>query len=478
MKILEKFKQLHILLLFVLIPVAQAVEKPTSLQKSCITEQCHADYDDKSYVHAPVGLGECKSCHEPKDPAKHTFELARKGRDLCEYCHLDQATKKNVHDPLKNGDCLQCHDPHSSNNKSLLPGDSVAELCNKCHEIGQGLKYLHGPAAVGECSMCHDSHSSDHDKLLSLEPSELCFSCHENTKEELADYEFIHQPAKDDCIGCHSGHGANNPMMLKDEAPQMCYACHEDVKQVVEKSNHQHSVVSEPGGCLKCHTPHASTVKFILKADPMTLCMSCHDKSVRVAKNKMIGPFSDEVKDKKFMHGPVKDRDCKGCHSSHGSENFRLLVKPYPAQFYSPFSKENYELCFSCHPENLVLAKNTLDLTEFRNGDLNLHYLHVNKPQRGRTCRSCHATHASDTAKHIRQSVPYGRWQLPIQYEQTETGGGCRPGCHLPFAYDRKTPVIYKKPEALPVVKEQPKALPVSDTNQPSQSPTDANDKP
>jgi hypothetical protein len=37
-------------------------------------------------------------------------------------------------------------------------------------------------------------------------------------------------------------------------------------------------------------------------------------------------------------------------------------------------------------------------------------------------------------------------WDLPIQFEKTETGGGCKPGCHLPFAYDRESPVEYKKP--------------------------------
>jgi hypothetical protein len=111
--------------------------------------------------------------------------------------------------------------------------------------------------------------------------------------------------------------------------------------------------------------------------------------------------------------------------------------------FYSPFSTDKYALCFSCHPESLVLTERTSELTDFRNGDLNLHYVHVNKERQGRTCRACHATHASDLPKHIRESVPYGVWNLPIRYEKTETGGGCRPGCHQPFTYDRKAPVTY-----------------------------------
>ena len=177
----------------------------------------------------------------------------------------------------------------------------------------------------------------------------------------------------------------------------------------------------------------------------MTLCMSCHDKSVGISKDEVLGAFTNEIKDKKFMHGPVGQKDCKGCHSTHGSEHFRLLAKEYPPQFYAPFDTENYELCFSCHPESLVLASETDDLTGFRNGNQNLHYLHVNKPRRGRTCRSCHATHASNLPRHIRESVPYGKWDLPIQFAKTETGGSCKPGCHLPFVYDRQSPVSYEK---------------------------------
>jgi predicted CXXCH cytochrome family protein len=175
--------------------------------------------------------------------------------------------------------------------------------------------------------------------------------------------------------------------------------------------------------------------------------MTCHDKPVVISKDEVLGAFTAEIENKKFLHGPIAEKDCEGCHISHGSDHFRLLTKEYPPQFYSPFSEENYELCFSCHSESMVLTKETSDLTDFRNGDLNLHFLHVNKERRGRTCRACHETHASNLPWHIRKSVPYGWWDLPIQFEKTETGGGCKPGCHLPSAYDRQTPVVYKKPQ-------------------------------
>jgi predicted CXXCH cytochrome family protein len=189
----------------------------------------------------------------------------------------------------------------------------------------------------------------------------------------------------------------------------------------------------------------------------MALCMTCHDKPVGISREEVMKAFTEEIEGKEFLHGPVAQKDCKGCHTSHGSEQFRLLSKVYPSEFYAPFKKENYELCFSCHEDTLVLTKETDDLTDFRNGNSNLHYLHVNKAQRGRTCRSCHETHGSNLPKHIRATVPYGMWELPIKFQKTETGGSCKPGCHLPFAYDRNTPVEYVKQGTKPVKVTKPK---------------------
>lgn len=426
---------------------AMAVKKPTSPQKTCVTEECHIDYSKKTYVHGPVGLGDCKSCHESVDASQHTYKNTRPGRDLCEYCHLEQTVGKNVHEPLKTGDCSQCHDPHSSENAALLLDKTVAGLCRQCHKVAENTKFQHGPVAVGQCSMCHEPHSSDYDGLMTIEPSELCASCHVITKNELEKFEFIHEPAKGDCTGCHDSHGADNPQMLKADTPQLCYPCHEEIKKMAETSKHKHSIITKDGGCSNCHTPHASTVKFILKSAPATMCMTCHDKPVGVSAEEVLPAFTDELKDKKFLHGPVAEKDCSGCHKTHGSEHFRLLVREYPAIFYAPFSEENYDLCFGCHPKTTALTEKTVDLTAFRNGDLNLHFLHVNKDRRGRTCRSCHQTHASNLPKHIRKTVPYGMWDLPIGFGKTQTGGRCAPGCHLPKDYDRKSPIDYSAPK-------------------------------
>ena len=466
----EKISAEFIVLSLICIMAASAfgVDKPTAEPKTCLSADCHADYSAQKHVHGPVGLGDCKACHKSTDASQHAYKLVRKGRELCEYCHLEQATKKNVHQPLKDGDCQQCHDPHAASNKQLLKKDTVVESCNECHEDLTQAEHLHGPVAIGQCSICHNPHSSDEKHLLTTTPEEVCVSCHVTTKTEMEKFEFIHEAAKGECFGCHDPHGANNWKLLRAEAPDMCYPCHEDIQKRAENSKYKHGVIKEKGSCLECHTPHASTVRFILKSAPTELCLTCHDEPV--GKDGAIPSVTSQIEGKKFLHGPIKDKDCGGCHKTHGSDHFRLLDKEYPPLFYAPFDKENYDLCFNCHPDTLVLDEKTKKLTDFRNGDSNLHYLHVNKDRRGRTCRACHQIHGSNNERHIRESVPYGSWDLPIGFDKTETGGTCAPGCHVKKDYDRvkavdytvrKKPANAKAPEK--VVSETPKKADITE---------------
>ena len=78
-------------------------------------------------------------------------------------------------------------------------------------------------------------------------------------------------------------------------------------------------------------------------------------------------------------HGPIQDRDCSACHNPHSSPYFRLLTNEYPKEFYSPFFLSNYALCFRCHDSGLAKDEHTTTLTEFRDGDRNLHFIHVNR---------------------------------------------------------------------------------------------------
>jgi hypothetical protein len=93
-------------------------------------------------------------------------------------------------------------------------------------------------------------------------------------------------------------------------------------------------------------------------------------------------------------------------------------------------------LCFQCHATELVTEERTTTRTGFRDGDRNLHHLHVNR-DKGRSCRACHEVHATNVPFHMRESVPFGQWELPVPYERRPGGGACGASCHRAEDYDR-----------------------------------------
>ena len=68
--------------LLTMISVGWAAERPTSEPKNCVTEECHGEYKTRKYVHGPVGLGDCESCHRAVDYTEHTFEITRRGKSF------------------------------------------------------------------------------------------------------------------------------------------------------------------------------------------------------------------------------------------------------------------------------------------------------------------------------------------------------------------------------------------------------------
>jgi len=411
-------------------------QSPPKYKGNCTDAGCHDGYARKPVVHDPVSQDSCDACHEEKDTAQHKFEFAEDAAELCESCHDEQESKVR-HDPAANGECVACHDPHASDTKNLLRARTDAELCGECHdEVTEDLAYLHGPVAAGACTVCHDPHGSDHSAMLLAPEKDVCEGCHTRMQARIQGETVKHAPAGEGCTSCHNPHGADNRMNLTEEAPELCVDCHDDIGDLMEEANVTHDALTTGRSCANCHDPHASNVGGLLLAESMDLCLSCHDKPL----NSGDGELSDIkalLAENKNHHGPIQQQDCSGCHTAHGGEHFRLLTEAYPAEFYAPFAEERYALCFDCHESDLVKEAETDEATNFRNGEQNLHHLHVHRTPKGRTCRACHSTHASRQPRHIAESVRFASWDLPLNFQKTETGGACQPGCHRLYRYDR-----------------------------------------
>jgi predicted CXXCH cytochrome family protein len=348
----------------------------------------------------------------------------------CVQCHGD-VVKHTVLHP-KASDCVSCHVP-----KARDAHQFTVKACASCHQmVKQNDKYVHGPVAAGECLACHDPHGSDEPQQVRMFGAELCERCHVEMKARLVEKRFTHAPVKEDCSSCHNPHASPSKYQIRVDNAEQCLGCHKTLRKELVTARVQHEAVAVDRECVNCHDPHASDLDKQLKGSSMELCLSCHDKEQDAPGGK-VQNVKSWLETHTDLHGPIRQQDCVGCHLPHDSEHFRLLRKDYPEKFYSPYDPKNYELCFMCHEPDLAKVERTSTVTGFRDGDRNLHFLHVNRTEKGRTCRACHEAHSSTMPKHLRETVPFGEWQLPVGYQPTPDGGRCTPGCHLPMEYSR-----------------------------------------
>jgi predicted CXXCH cytochrome family protein len=343
--------------------------------------------------------------------------------------------------PATTGGCLACHDPHVSRAKFLLVTGSVETLCAKCHNLPLK-KHAHQPFAEGQCTVCHQAHQSDYTSLLRNGAGpEHCYSCHAEKRTAIAQSMDVHKPAAENCTTCHGPHATDFGKQLKQAVNDTCLACHPKIKAQLAAAKHVHGAVTE-GNCASCHDAHASNQPNELKARTDKVCLTCHEKAIKTEDGRTIAAMGPVLASKN-LHGPVKSGSCGECHLPHAGDQPNLLKEYFPDTFYAKFDVNNYALCFSCHNSQMVLQSRTAILTNFRDGDKNLHFVHVNRDDKGRTCKTCHEVHGSDLPKHMAASVPFegSNWPMPIRYEPSATGGACTPGCHDERKYDRNKPI-------------------------------------
>lgn len=429
----------------------EPVARPTTEipRGGCVTTECHPGVKNYPVLHAPINVNACDACHTLSSAEKHTFAPTRAREEQCLFCHtVDTSDAVVIHDPIVKGDCASCHNPHGGTTPTMLRGGRYIDLCRSCHEgVAQAKAVVHGPAAAGACGACHEPHASKNRMLLSQDGRELCLRCHVNTGIAMDTLRNVHEPATGDCLLCHDPHASDYKAALVRDPQHLCLECHQNVAHMVESATTTHAAVTSERSCLNCHTGHASSHASLLQKDMMQLCFECHDRVITLPDGTQVANMKAIIEKGTSLHGPIAEHDCTSCHEIHGGGHRRLLTSEYPTEFYLPFAESEYALCFNCHDRQLVLLEKTSTVTGFRNGDVNLHFVHVNKDEKGRSCRVCHDAHASSQANHIRESIPFGPkgWPLPIKYQSKADGGGCAAGCHAALDYSRTNPVVYPK---------------------------------
>jgi predicted CXXCH cytochrome family protein len=410
-------------------------QKHSDPSKSCVSSECHPAVVKHKYLHGPLKLGQCTVCHAPLPGTDHKFKLVATEASLCLTCHKGVDTKGSMlHDPVAKGKCMGCHDAHGSEEESQVRKTPAILLCNECHNKKPVLtrKYAHKPVAEGKCLSCHRAHESKAKNLLDTSGSQLCLQkCHEKMRPVIVGgkEQKVHL-ASEDCAKCHRSHDSNLPSLLTRSPGELCLdGCHKEIKGTIESSEFKHDAMTKGLACVECHRAHDNKFGGLLRKPETELCFACHKE------------LQTQIAAAKFKHRPASDNWCIACHLPHGSKYGKLLFADYPSTTVSAYDPAKYALCFTCHREVIVRERYADSQTNFRNGRLNLHYLHVNRGNGGHTCRACHIEHASSQPAHIREKAPSANWEIPIKFTRSNTGGSCLTGCHKEYTYDRLNPV-------------------------------------
>lgn len=429
-------------------PLSRPDAPPQDAPAQTCAGECHQEILSRRVMHGPAQR-DCEACHVLGDRERHTFFLINTPEELCVRCHAIPQ-RSHTHAPARDGACMDCHDPHGSDHPAVLVADPRRELCATCHQPAQFQgEYVHGPVVLGACVVCHEPHASAEPALLRQSERETCLSCHAEVLGETEDEQGVithtHAALDQGCSGCHDPHASDHRFQLRELAPRLCMTCHEDqVQQTLEGAKVVHGAVLQEGGCNVCHEPHRSRLPNLQRATQPKLCLDCHNRPMKTDETgAVLANMASLLEHNPDHHGPIREGSCTACHSAHSADRFRLLIDDYPPDFYAPFKVETFSLCFKCHIPDLVLKDQGRGLTQFRDGDTNLHWLHVNQ-EKGRTCRACHEVHASRRPAHVREAVPFGSagWMLEINFEQTSDGGVCTPACHQTKTYERRDGTI------------------------------------
>jgi predicted CXXCH cytochrome family protein len=173
--------------------------------------------------------------------------------------------------------------------------------------------------------------------------------------------------------------------LKKGARAKLCVECHDGFEDTL-KRRYLHTPLSE-GDCTGCHDPHTSNNAMLLAAESGALCYECHDEMDR--------PNARSV------HEVFAEGKCAQCHDPHASDNKMILINAGSA------------LCFECHEElGERIAKNEFAHDPVEEDCLECHSPHVsqNNPKLLRDadptlCIECHEVDNS-TFRRVHKNYP------------------------------------------------------------------------
>lgn len=424
-------------------PSAKGIQKTTSVhatrpaarpaqvvrfEEGCVTAACHPGLQQT----ARPAHSACDACHEP-DAGGHVYPLRHPSDQVCRGCHETARANASAHDEAFDEGCTACHQPHTDAGVAMLRGKSAAETCVQCHPSVHAA-VPHPPFANGECGTCHESHGTPFRSLMGHETIEKgCSLCHAEAVQRVAGSPNSHRGVKGSCSGCHDAHGSDVKGLLATSPRAACIACHPGVDAPAGGGKPVHHPVLQGERCEQCHDPHGSTIPGMLKEPATRTCLNCHGTDVHATDGRTLAAIPEPGESQsKGGHG-----SCGPCHTVHGGSDEALMRARASMVPIGSFQASNYAMCFGCHDQSIADERGA---TWFRDGDRNLHALHLRAGDQSRGCAACHVVHAAAEPRLIAKQVKFegSGWQMEMRFELTRKGGRCGAGCHEALEYSRE----------------------------------------
>ena len=227
-----------------------------------------------------------------------------------------------------------------------------ADSCIACHEAQSILSIFKTPHGVPgderspfgkdqlQCEACHGPggpHSArvrrgqERKEILNFgsgeeapvaKQNEMCSGCHA-AEVGFGWHGNAHDRNEIACADCHTSHAPRDAVLQVSTEPEVCFDCHQPVRGETLKA-FAHPFFEGKMGCSDCHSPHGTEAeRQLVRRTVNETCFDCHAEKR--------GPYLWE-------HAPVTE-NCDICHTPHGSIHPGLLVKRAPL------------LCQSCHSQ-------------------------------------------------------------------------------------------------------------------------------
>lgn len=174
----------------------------------------------------------CVTCHEGLPSADGGATMTAD----CSTCHREFALADYIHGPVEMKECATCH-AWSAEKKAVSVGAGVPGTCVTCHDDKAAAidSSEHPHAVASECATCHSPHSSDRRHLLKDDTNSLCAGCHEGFElnhpvgRHPVRFKTVAKTGEEiSCATCHDPHGGKNPKLLvaPNTAGEICAQCH------------------------------------------------------------------------------------------------------------------------------------------------------------------------------------------------------------------------------------------------------------